>query len=231
MPDLSPIKSLSIFAFAIFAFNFLCNPAKAQPRDSFPFANEIRAFLAKDSLNRPPKGGLVFIGSSSIRKWDDFEQRFPNPKLIRRGVGGSTLAELVDYYTPYILFPYAPGKIFIYEGENDIASGATPLQLMANYKKLADMIRAKLPDAELYLLSIKYSPSRAKFSNSVRKTNQMLRAYIKGQKKVHYINVTNALLIADGKSDPSLFEKDMLHLNTKGYDRWDKVLRPYFMEE
>jgi lysophospholipase L1-like esterase len=225
------LKKAKLFIALLFAFSALFHFAKAQPRDSFPFADEIRTFKLKDSLNQPPKGGLVFIGSSSIRKWDDFEQRFPNPKLIRRGVGGSTLAELVDYYMPYILFPYAPSKIFIYEGENDIASGATSAQLMANYKKLVGMIRAKLPDAELYLLSIKYSPSRAKFSNSVRKTNQMLRAYIKGKKKVHYINVTDALLIADGKSDPSLFLSDMLHLNSKGYDRWDKVLRPYFMEQ
>lgn len=222
-------RCLILFAFAILsALSALYNPANAQQKNAFPFADEIKAFKLKDSLNAPPKDGILFIGSSTVRKWDDFEQRFPNPKLIRRGVGGSTLAMLVDYYTPYIIFPYQPSKIFIYEGENDIATGATANQLMVNYKKLAAIIFNKLPKAQLYFLSVKYSPSRAKFNRVVTQTNQMLTAYIKGKKNIHFINITDVLLISKENSDPSLFENDMLHLNSNGYNRWDKVLRPYF---
>jgi lysophospholipase L1-like esterase len=222
------VKKFLQFPPLLLAVFVLISPVKAQQKNAFPFADEIRAFHVKDSVNAPPKGGIVFIGSSSIRKWDDFETRFPNPKLIRRGVGGSTLAQLVDYYTPYLLFNYAPSKIFVYEGENDIAFGAKAEQLMENYKKLVNMIKAKLPKAQLYLLSIKYSPSRAHFNPVVTQTNQMLVAYIKTQKGVHLINVTDALLLSPTKSNPAFFLTDMLHLNSKGYDRWDKVLRPYF---
>jgi len=72
----------------------------------FPFADEIRAFKKQDSLHFPAKNGILFIGSSSIRKWTDLESRFSDKPIIRRGVGGSELWQLVDYYTPYILFPY-----------------------------------------------------------------------------------------------------------------------------
>jgi hypothetical protein len=71
----------------------------------------------------PAKNGILFIGSSSIRKWTDLEQRFSEKPIIRRGVGGCTIEQLVDYYTPYIMYPYHPRKIFIYAGENDIAEG------------------------------------------------------------------------------------------------------------
>src|SRR5882757_9474924 len=85
-------------------------------QQGFPFDNEIRAFKHQDSISFPKPGGILFIGSSSIRLWDDLEQRFAGKPIIKRGVGGSQLEQLVDYYTPYILFPYQPRKIFIYAG-------------------------------------------------------------------------------------------------------------------
>jgi len=213
-----------------FIFNSLYNSANAQQKP-MPFAAEIQAFHIKDSLNAPPKDGYVFIGSSSVRKWTDFETRFPNPKLIRRGIGGSTLAEYVDYYLPYVVYPYKPAKVFVYVGENDIAFGENAEQLLENYKKLTNLIETHLPKTKIYYLSVKYSPSRAKFSPVVTRINTLLRAFVKQHKELHFINVTDCLLLNDTNSDPSLFEMDMLHLNTKGYDRWDKVLRPYFMEK
>jgi len=220
-----------LFAFAIVLIvNSLCNQASAQQKP-MPFASEIQAFHIKDSLNAPPKDGCVFIGSSSVRKWNDFETRFPNPKLIRRGIGGSTLAEFVDYYLPYVVYPYQPAKVFVYVGENDIAFGNTAEQLLENYKKLTELLETNLPKTKIYYLSVKYSPSRTKFSPVVTRTNTLLRAYVKRHKELHFINVTDCLLLSGTNSDPSLFESDMLHLNAKGYDRWDKVLRPYFMEK
>lgn len=224
-------RPLILFAFAILAgLCSLYHLASAQQKP-LPFADELKAFHVKDSLNVPPKNGTVFIGSSSVRRWADFETRFPNPKLIRRGIGGSTLVQFVDLYLPYVVFPYQPARVFVYVGENDINMGATAAQMAENYKKLTALIRAKLPKTQIYLLSIKYSPSRAKFSPVITKTNILLQAFTKTQKNLHYINVADCLLISDERSDPSLFEPDMLHLNAKGYDRWDKVLRPYFMEQ
>src|ERR1700709_2836334 len=115
----------------------------------FPFDNEIRAFKHQDSLNAPKANGILFIGSSSIRKWTDLEQRFANQPIIRRGVGGCELWQLVDYYTPYILFPYHPRKIFVYAGENDIAAGKSSTFVSDEFVKLYGMIREKLPDAEI----------------------------------------------------------------------------------
>jgi len=224
-------RIIILLAFAIiFILNLLYNSASAQQK-IMPFADEVKAFHIKDSLNAPPKNGSVFIGSSSVRKWTDFETRFPNPKLIRRGIGGSTLAQFVDFYLPYVVFPYQPAKVFVYVGENDIAAGASANQLMENYKKLTALIKAKLPKTQLYFLSVKYSPSRARFSAVVTQTNKLLQAFTKTQKNLHYINIADCLLVSAEHSDPSLFEADMLHLNSKGYDRWDKVLRPYFVEQ
>src|ERR1700749_4782349 len=137
--------------------------AKIFAQSGFPYDNEIRDFKHQDSLNFPKPNGILFIGSSSIRKWTDLEQRFPDKPIIRRGVGGCELWQVVDYYTPFILFPYKPRKIFIYAGENDIAAGKTGKFVFEEFQKLWEVIHQKLPNTTIYFMSVKPSPSRAKF--------------------------------------------------------------------
>ena len=72
--------------FLLFIGLFISAGAFAQ--QGFPFDNEIRAFKHQDSISFPQKFGILFIGSSSIRKWTDLEQRYAGKPIIRRGVGG-----------------------------------------------------------------------------------------------------------------------------------------------
>jgi len=213
------------FLLLIFALAF-STPIFAQ--QGFPFANEIRAFKHQDSLNFPKPDGILFIGSSSVRLWGDLEQRFPNAPIIKRGVGGSELWQLVDYFTPYILFPYHPRKIFIYAGENDIAAGKTAQYLADEFAKLWTMINQKLPSAEIYFMSVKPSPCRAKYYDEVAKANTLIKTYLADKPKSHYLDLAT-VIYKPGTSvpDSSLFRADYLHLNSKGYDKWQKALEPY----
>jgi hypothetical protein len=204
----------------------ICTQLHAQT--GFPFDNEIREFKHQDSLKFPPKNAILFIGSSSIRKWTDLEQRFAKQPIIRRGVGGCELWQVVDYYTPYILFPYHPRKIFIYAGENDIAAGKTGKLVFEEFQKLWEMINKKLPDATIYFMSIKPSPSRAKFFPEVEIANKLVKNYLNNKPNSAFIDVGTVILKRNTTvSDSSLFESDLLHLNSKGYDKWQAVLEPY----
>jgi hypothetical protein len=212
-------------ALLIIAFTF---GAKVFAQSGFPFDNEIRDFKHQDSLNFPKRNGILFIGSSSIRKWTDLEQRFPDKPIIRRGVGGCELSQLVRYYTPYILFPYHPRKIFIYAGENDIAANETADSVFTNFKVLWLAIRKNLPRAKIYFMSIKASPSRMQFHTEFDKANGLIKNYLAGKPKSLYIDVNTVIYKREtAMPDSSLFEQDYLHLNTSGYDRWQKVLEPY----
>ena len=46
------------------------------------FEAEIRAFEAADRASPPPLGGVVFIGSSSIRAWDSLAADFPSKAIV-----------------------------------------------------------------------------------------------------------------------------------------------------
>ena len=199
----------------------------ARAQQGFPFDNEIRDFKKQDSLHMPAKNGILFIGSSSIRNWTDLEKRFSAQPVIRRGVGGCTLEQLVDYYTPYILFPYQPRKIFIYAGENDIAAGKSGAFVADEFEKLWGMLQAKLPKAEIYYMAIKSSPSRAKYWTEMDTANKRAKTFLTGKKHGHYIDLATVILNpATTRPDSSLFENDMLHLNSRGYDKWQAVLQP-----
>ncbi len=45
----------------------------------------IQQFEERDKTSPPPKGGIVFIGSSSIRRWD-LGQYFPGLPVVNRGL-------------------------------------------------------------------------------------------------------------------------------------------------
>jgi hypothetical protein len=216
------LKFLFILLLAFTASNV------AHAQKSFPFDNEIRAFKHQDSLSAPPQNGILFIGSSSIRKWTDLEQRFPGKPIIRRGVGGCELWQIVDYYTPYILFPYHPRKIFIYAGENDLAAGKSGKFVFEEFEKLFAMINKQLPQATVYFMSIKPSPSRIKYFGQVVIANDLIKNYLANKPNSAFIDVSTVIFKNNTTvSDSSLFEKDYLHLNSKGYDKWQSVLAPY----
>ena len=213
------------FSLLVIALVF-CSRAIAQT--GFPFDNEIREFKHQDSISFPAKDGILFIGSSSIRLWSDLEQRFPGKPIIKRGVGGCELWQIVDYYTPYILFPYHPRKIFIYAGENDIAAGKSGEFVFDEFKKLFAMIRKQLPNTQVYFLSAKMSPSRVKGFKEIAVANNLVEKYLADKPNSKFIDVNTAILkMSTSMPDSSLFKADYLHLNSKGYDRWQKVLEPY----
>jgi hypothetical protein len=197
-------------------------------QQGFPFANEIKEFKHQDSLNFPKLNGILFIGSSSIRLWSDLEQRFPGKPIIKRGVGGCELWQIVDFYTPYILFPYHPRKVFIYAGENDIAAGKKAAFVYDEFQKLWEMIHQQLPKARIYFMSVKPSPSRAKYFNEMVTANNLIKEYISHKPKSYFIDVSSVIYKENTSvPDSSLFKADFLHLNSKGYDRWQKVLTRY----
>ena len=53
----------------------------------------IEAFARQDRAQPPPRHGVLFIGSSSIRAWSTLAEDFPGVPVINRGFGGSAIAD------------------------------------------------------------------------------------------------------------------------------------------
>ena len=202
--------------------------ANAQSIKNYPFADEIKAFKKSDSAAFPARKQVLFAGSSSFRKWTNVQADFPDHKIINRGFGGSTIPDVI-HYADDILFPYHPKQIIIYCGENDIASSDTITAeiMLKRYQQLYFLIRSKMKKVEIDFVSIKPSPSRAKFRATVERSNQLIKDFIAQQKRSKFINVFDAMLNADGTIQQEIFLKDDLHMNEKGYAIWQKIIEPY----
>jgi lysophospholipase L1-like esterase len=183
------------------------------------------AFAAADKATPPKPGGVLFVGSSSIRLWNDLESQFKSePIVTKRGFGGSRLSDLARY-VPQLVLPYEPSLVVVYAGDNDIAEGRTPEEVLQSFQSIVGQIHDALPEARIAYISIKPSPSRAAVMASTLKTNQLIEAYTQTDKSLDFIDIYDKMLGADGKPRAELFQADMLHLNPDGYAIWQAEIK------
>ena len=186
----------------------------------------IDKFTAADAANPPPKGAILFAGSSSIVKWTTLKTDFPGKFILNRGFGGSELSDLL-HYADRIVIPYAPSRIVIYGGENDLQQGQTAAAVHATFRALCEKIHATLPKTRIAFISLKPSPSRPKILPAVIEANRLIAAECARDPRRAFIDIYPAMLDADGQPRRELFVADMLHLNADGYAVWRPLVAPF----
>jgi len=185
------------------------------------------AFAAADREHAPPPGGVVFVGSSSIRLWDNLETYFTAPPVvIKRGFGGSEMSDCARYLNRLVL-PYKPRLVLVYAGDNDLAEGKLPEDVARSFAIFVDGIHKELPATRIGYISIKPSPARAALLPRARRANELIRQYVAHEKNLEFIDVFTPMLDAEGKPRAELFRPDALHLNADGYALWRKIIGPY----
>jgi lysophospholipase L1-like esterase len=186
---------------------------------------EIAAFEQRDKDKPPPKNAVLFVGSSTIRRWD-LPKSFPGLDTINRGFGGSQLADAV-YFAPRIILKYQPCLVVLYAGDNDLAAGKSPEQVFADFQAFVKVVRQGLPRTTLLYLAIKPSIRRWALIDKIRKTNALIEEQCQKEEGVVFIDPGKAMLGDDRKPRPELFVQDGLHLSEKGYALWVSFLKPY----
>ena len=191
--------------------------------------DEVQTIRKFDVQYRNPPHPILFVGSSSIRKWDGLQVAFGKYNVINRGIGGAVISDII-FYLNDIVFPYQPKQIVLYVGENDVPnSNMTADSILNQTKKLFRLIRVKLPTTPIIYISFKPSPSRDQFQKKATEAVQLIRNFLTQERNVIYIDVYSKML-KDGKSRPELFVEDQLHMNTKGYKIWEKAIRSYLIQ-
>jgi lysophospholipase L1-like esterase len=226
------MRSTLLFAFALSAALGGRSPAQCPPPrptavvgEPQPFEDEIAQFEASDRLGPPPKNSVVFVGSSSIRVWPNLKADFPGLDVLQRGFGGSTLDQ-VDHYAPRIVLPYCPRLIVLYAGDNDLAEGRTPEQILSDFKGFVGLVRRPMPSTRIVFVSIKPSTARVALLDKMRETNTLVRQYIAADPTLVYVDVFTPMLGPTGLPRAELFQSDGLHMNALGYSIWRDLLQP-----
>lgn len=193
-------------------------------------AQEINAFLEADRKGMPPKGAVLFMGSSTFTLWKTLAQDFPEIPVINRGFGGSLIQDSTQY-ADRIAIPYRPKMIVMFAGTNDLAYGnKKPSEVLQEYEAFVAKIHAALPETRIVYISINPTIARWKQEAEVLETNHLIEEFIlknrSATEKLNYIDSHSPLLTADGQPQPALERADGLHLNAEGYRVFTSIIKP-----
>jgi len=186
---------------------------------------EIAACEQMDRTNPPPRGGLLFIGSSTIRLWKTLAQDFPDHRVINRGFGGSQIVD-ATHFAERVIFPYAPRMILLRAGGNDLWAGKSPEQVFADFQEFVKKVHARLPDTDIVFISLSPSIARWKQAEQEKALNGLVEDYVRGKAHLKYLETYPMVLGADGQPRPELFVADQLHFNAEGYRLLADRVRP-----
>lgn len=198
--------------------------SEAADPDPNRFAKDIDSFTAWDAKNAAPADPILFVGSSSIRMWKTHDS-FPDLPVVNRGFGGSHISDVL-HFSDRIVLPYAPKLIVFYAGDNDVAGGKSACRVLCDYRRFVEWVHTELPDTSIIFIPIKPSGRRWSMWGEMNKANDLIEAFSGKDSRLFFADLATPLLNAEGKPDDSLFLSDRLHLNTKGYQAWNRVLRP-----
>jgi len=129
-------------------------------------------FEKLDRESPPESGGVLFLGSSSIRRWD-LERWFPGRDLTNRGFGGSQIADSIRHFERLVV-PHRPRSLFFYAGDNDIAAGKTAEAVAADFATLSGLVRSRSPETRFWFIAIKPSLSRWQLWPVMKEANRRI---------------------------------------------------------
>lgn len=178
-----------------------------------------------------PGPKILFLGSSTMFFWShtgtlsgDFYRFQP----VNLGVGGTDYKFLNENADAWAAEHPDATQVVIYSGDNDIANGDTPEQVAQNFRRLAEKLHAKLPFAELHVVSVKptLAPDRVDKLAVVDRANEELEVRAKQLGYVNFIDVNTPMYGRDGQPRREMLGPDLLHMSRRGYRLWRDFVWP-----
>lgn len=220
-----PNRYLFLLLIVFLPFLFACHyTPKNELPDPMRFAGEIE--LIKNKTFSKDKERIVFTGSSSIRMWKDISAYYPEHQIINSGFGGAEMSDLL-FHLDHTVLQFAPAKVFIYGGDNDVGSGRSISLVLEQAEEIAETIESKFPDCQIIFISAKPSVLRWYLNSTYEKFNQELEVLASKNSNRRYVNIWDVMLNDRRAVNPSLFIRDGLHMNKAGYDIWGQAIRPF----
>ena len=189
----------------------------------------VTRWVSQDLLDPPAPGAVLFVGSSSIRRWESLTRDFADYRVLQRGFGGSQFEEL-NAVVDRIVTPYQPSAIVLWEGTNDINTGETGAEVYSDFQDFLALVKPALPSTDIFYLGITRTPGT---TGDVPKTterlaaNSLISSHIanSGDPKLHYIDLPAYFENLPPAEFDALYV-DSLHLNRAGYAIWKSIVRP-----
>lgn len=192
-----------------------------------PYADEVARWTAQDALSPSTPGGVVFIGSSSIRRWERLAEDFAEYRVIQRGFGGCRLDHVTAYVNELVL-AHSPAAVVLWAGTNDLSAGESAAGVFDEYRAFVAAVHAAQPTVEILFLGVTPTPANQRTTEARNALNAMVRAEAEVNPRTHYVDLPARFesLRPHGAAAFLAMYVDSLHLTRAGYDEWARLVRP-----
>jgi hypothetical protein len=204
-----------------------CSPLKKyDPKDRAWALPEINAFDQLNATTDYSEDAILFTGSSSIRLWKTLaEDMVPYP-VIQRGYGGAHFRDIV-FFTERILADHSWSMVVCFVA-NDISGSpkdGSPKEVLSLFKLFVKQVREKHPDIPILQIAVTPTLSRWDYWDEINKVNQLLKSYCEKTANLYFVDTVTTYLDTFNQPKSEWFVKDQLHLNAKGYEVWNGLIK------
>lgn len=217
------------------AFTFLISvvPNPLVDETITKWENEIKHLESLQATEKTDSG-IVFYGSSSIRRWDSIQEDMSPWATIQRGYGGAKLNDIV-HFAPRILGPHLgvnnPQRcrgivLFV---ANDITgnkeSDLAAAQVAEKFEQLLRWIRSKDNAIPVFWIEVTPTALRWEAWDQINNATEQIRHVLDRDPSAYLIPTAGAFLGNDGQPVADYFVADKLHLNATGYKLWSALVK------
>lgn len=178
---------------------------------------------------------IIFLGNS-LTEWGNWSQFFQDQHIVNRGIAGDNTLGILNRLDEIIRAK--PKAVFLLTGINDISLSRSSDKAFTIIRSIVYQLQTATQNTNIYIQSVfpinndfkRYKRLIGK-EQEIKKLNRLLENFAK-EEKITFINVYPYLISTKQKDmlNPE-FTTDGLHLNSRGYEIWTKVLSPYIKNE
>jgi hypothetical protein len=187
---------------------------------------DIQQLEALNSSQEHSAQSILFLGSSSIRRWDEIAIDMAPYHPIRRGYGGAKYSD-VAVFSERLIHPHRYWALVMFVG-NDVSGKPddhTPEEVERLVRHIVGVSQRHQEDAAVLLIEVTPSGKRFDAWPKIREVNARLREIALTTANTYFIATAGDYLDPNGQPRSELFVEDQLHLNSDGYDLWSTLIR------
>ena len=224
--------------YLVFLFsNLSCSPLLKYSQSNRQFEEEVSLLESLDFKEKAGEKDVLFIGSSSIRLWDNIQVDMYPYSSIKRGYGGAHFYDLI-HFSERLVKNHSPKAILIFiandiTGLNDstnLVGDLSPNEVKKLFRYNYKLIRSIHKHIPIFLIETTPTPKRWKVWNKILEANKKLERFCKQVPNLYFISTRDKFIGDDGLPIQSLFLNDELHLNVDGYKLWSSVIKSKLIE-
>ena len=223
------MRYLSIFLLLLLC---ACSPLKKFDSTGLKWETSIKQLENLNETENYSDQAILFIGSSSIRRWDSIKEDVNPYKPIKRGYGGAHYYDLI-HFTKRLVSPHKVKAIAIFvandiTGEKEGINDLSPKEVLNLSKFVVKQIRKTHKKIPIFFIETTPTSSRWKVWDKISKANDLIKDFTLKKKNMFYIDTRTFYIKSNGMPNDEFFIADKLHLNNKGYKLWGKIIKESF---